>query len=179
MMTIKTNASGSVILKDGKPSCACCDFEVMDISFSSSTNGGGLFLESMVMAPNGDFSAGGTAGSLYIDSPYLPDGVNKQTNDYYFKAEESLAAGYWDTSINLTLKAQGDAGCYDTADAEGYCTPREPQPVTVTATYRGRTKSKDTTTYAILTESGYAFYVIGTLTVYETPLGDGSYFEIL
>jgi len=179
MPTIKTNASGKVVLKNGKPSCACCSFDVMDISFSSSTNGGGIFLESMVMAPNGDFSAGGTACSTYICYKISPDGVNGLANDHEFKAAESLAAEYWTSSINLTLKAQGDAGCYDTADEEGYCTPRDPQPVTVTATYRGRTKSKATTTFAILTESNYAFHVIGTLTVYATPRADGSYFELL
>jgi hypothetical protein len=157
--------------------CACCGFDEIEIIFR--LNHGGHFYESMVQAPNGDYAAGGTASSLYIDSPYLPDGVNKLTNDYYFKAAESLAAEYWTSSINLTLKAQIDEGCYDTADEEGFCTPRIDWGVTVTASYRGQTKSKETETYAILNESGYASYVIGTLTVYETPLGDGSYFEIL
>lgn len=160
-------------IEKAKNHCLC---NVMFISFSGGNN-----LESRIDDQNGLSAHNCDGGSPYIQClNWLYTGdeeVNEST--YFFNAGRAYRDGEWTSSVNLNLYSDIDAGCYDTADTGGYCTPRVPYTVTVTVEYRDVTKSKSYTTYRVLNESGIAFIPTGTITVYANPIGDGSYFELM
>ena len=119
------------------------------------------------------------SGGCESGSEYLRCIEDENNNNFIFEAGSAYRNGVWTSSYNVSILASIDGHCYDNVDEQGYCIPRTPYTVTATVNYRGRTKSKSYTTYEVLNESGFATIEVGAVTVYASPLEDGTYFELM
>lgn len=167
MMTIKLNASGSVILRDGKPSCGCCEEYEMAIKYD--WTGTGMTDLDTQTAAFGE-SVGWSCGDSGNYVLWLAGGSGIQddtsTNGYErvdVRVDQARSAGLWTSSYNIECYA----GWYIPEEGEG--------DATLSVTYKGKTKDKTITPGE---QNDCASTSVATITVYAAALGDGSYFEI-
>jgi hypothetical protein len=158
--------------------CSCAQ-NIMIITFTSDGEGVGFGLESRLIDEKDREACGGCeSGSEYMNC--IPD--DGTDNNFIYEAGRAYLENDWTSSFNIDLYANIDAGdnCPDfEQDGEGFCLPKIPYTVDVTVDYRGVTKSESYTTYKIATGSNCAGLYVGILTVYSSPLPDGSYFELM
>ena len=182
--TTTTDGVTKVIVKQvngvSKVSCGCCK-DYMIITFTSDGEGVAFGLETrLVDEKNNEVCRAASSGG---DEVYLMTD-EYSLNTYYYLYNEALANNDWTSSFNIDLFANIDAGdnCYEGTgeqDDDGFCLPKTPYSATCIVKFRGKTKSGLYTIYTIPTGSACAVILVGTLTVYSSPLSDGSYFEIL
>lgn len=170
MATIKLNASGSVVLKNGKPSCACCCAdEWIVVDFAGSGTGGYV---------SGSICADGFGWYPCWCESGIYDGVS---NRHHIETNVGMARcdGVWTSSVNFTVKAHWDRLCEDYIEGTDRCDPLESSDGTLSVTYKGATKTASMTLIHAERGSSCTAEDVGlTVTVYAAALGDGSYFEI-
>ena len=153
----------------------------MIITFTSDGDEVDYGLESLLIDEK-DRQASSDCGAASSEYMYCKED-DEIDNNFIYEAGRAYLENDWTSSFNIDLYANIDAGdnCYPDfeQDEEGFCLPKTPYTVDVTVNYRGVTKSESYTTYRIPTGTGTASLYVGVLTVYSSPLPDGSYFELM
>lgn len=160
-----------IILKDvsgqQKVGCECCD-EWLIVDFA------------------GDNVSGSICGEGFFTAPCWCDGGNYDGESNRQHIETNVGAaradGVWTSSVNFWVKAHSDEECDPYQPSAGICTGNNAgtRSGTLSVTYKGVTKS--TGISLVVAEYGTSCSgedVGNIISVYATPLGDGSYFEIV
>lgn len=166
---IETDGVRRIVTKDEKASCECCS-QLFDVLFYPTTTSDGgmsgtICISDETTADAFGFFFGGCwceGGAYDVDSTrqHIVTDVGSARQD-----------GVWSSSLNFEVNAHWDAeGGTGTGD-EAF----------IDVTYRGITK---TASLGNLTIAEYGTNCSGestgvTITIYATPLPDGSYFEIV
>ena len=153
-----------IILKDvngqQKVSCECCD-EWLIVDFTGTSVSG-----SICTSATGFFSTSCWCEGGFYDGESTRDHI--ETN-----VGAARADGVWTSSVNFSVKAHSDQMCEE-------CSPETSNSGTLSVTYKGITKTASISLVVAEYGSNCSGEDVGkTITVYATPLGDGSYFEIL
>lgn len=155
-----------IILKDvdgqQKVGCECCE-EWLVVDFS------GYGVSGSICTPTAGFFA--YTGQCWCEGGFYDGESNRQhieTNVGVARAD-----GVWTSSVNFSVKAHSDQMCEE-------CSPETSNSGTLSVTYKGITKTASISLVVAEYGSNCSGEDVGkTITVYATPLGDGSYFEIL
>ena len=172
MPTIKTNASGNVVLKGGKPSCGCCCAdEWLVVDFAGSGAGG---------SASGSICAAGFGWApCWCESGTYDDAVDSTRQHILTNVGLARCDGVWTSSVNFTVKAHWDRMCESYIEGTDRCDPLESSAGTLSVTYKGVTKTAGMTLIHAERGTNCTAEDVGlTITVYAAALGDGSYFEI-
>lgn len=88
--------------------------------------------------------------------------------------------GVWTSSVNFSVKAHSEQFCEEYVSGTNKCSPETSTSGMLSVTYRGVTKSTSISLVVATYSTNCSEEDVGkTITVYATPLGDGSYFEIV
>lgn len=169
MPTIKLQ-SGKVVTKGGKPSCACCG-PSFEMSIKYDWSGTGQFDLDTSTTAFGE-SVGWSCGDsgTYVlwlpgGDPYSPDDQGQDGFERVdVRVDLARVDGLWTSSYNVECFAGWYSSALGSGDAR------------LEVIYKGVTKTK---AIAPGSQSGCASTPVATITVYASPLGDGSFFEII
>lgn len=162
-----------IILKDvdgqQKVGCECCD-EWLIVDFS------GYSVSGSICTPTAGFFA--YTGQCWCEGGFYDGESNRQHIETNVGA--ARADGVWTSSVNFSVKAHSDQGCEEYVSGTNKCSPETSNSGTLSVTYKGVTKSTGISLVVAEYGSNCSGEDVGkTITVYATPLGDGSYFEIV
>ena len=166
---IETNGVKRIVAKDGKVSCGCCS-ELLDVLFYPTTTSEGSMSGTICISDETTADAFG----FYFSGCWCEGGIYDVDSTRQHIVTDVGAArqdGVWSSSVNFEVNAHWDAGDGTGTGDEAF----------IDVTYRGITK---TASLGNLTIAEYGSNCSGestgvTITIYATPLPDGSYFEIV
>jgi hypothetical protein len=183
MATIKYTQDGSstkkIILKnvDGQNvvSCECCVVdEWMIVDFEPKNNADG--------SVSGSICNPGFFYSSY-DFCWCEGGIydgNSSRQLIETNVGAARADGVWSSSVNFDVKAHLEYPCETFIPDTSICDPQTTYTGSISVTYKGVTKSQNMNLFRAERGSDCTIYDVSPIiTVYSTPLGDGSYFEIV
>ena len=154
-----------------KVGCECCD-EWLIVDFS------GYGVSGSICTPTAGFFA--YTGQCWCEGGFYDGESNRQHIETNVGA--ARADGVWTSSVNFSVKAHSDEECDPYQPSGGICTGNNAgiRSGTLSVTYKGVTKSTDISLVIAEYGTNCSGEDVGkTITVYATPLGDGSYFEIV
>ncbi|MEN9534834.1 MAG: hypothetical protein RLZ22_163 [Verrucomicrobiota bacterium] len=164
-----------IILKDingqQKVGCECCD-DWLFVDFS------GTGVSGSICTPTIGFFSYSGGDQCWCEGGSYDGDSNRQHIETNVGAART--DGVWTSSVNFSVKAHSDQMCEEYVSGTNKCDPETSTSGTLSVTYKGVTKS--TAINLVIAEYGTncSYEDVGkTITVYSTPLGDGSYFEIL
>jgi hypothetical protein len=161
--------------KDGKVSCGCCggdEWMIVDFEPKNSANGSvsGAICNSGFFYAAWDFCW--CEGGIYNG-----DGGRQRIETNVGAAR---ADGVWSSSVNFSVRAHLDWECETYMPDSATCDPQTNYTGSISVTYKGETKSKNMDLFRAQIGSQCTHYDVSPIiTIYSTPLGDGSYFEIV
>lgn len=170
-MAIKLTAGGKVILKDGKPSCTCCEQFELAIKYDwAGTGQYDLDTKTEAFGETVGWSCGD--GVTYIAWLAGGDGNQDDTSlDGFERVDVRVDLAKTDSLWTSSYNIECYAGWYDSSPVPGS------GPFQLSVTYKGDTKTESIpdpgSSNACVTAH------VATITVYADEQGDGTYFEII
>jgi hypothetical protein len=167
MPVIKTNASGEVITRNGRPSCVCCELTELAITYDwTGTDMTDLDTQTAAFSETVGYSCGDSG--TYVLWLIGGDGATDDTSKNGFervnvKVDTAISDGLWSSSYNIECFA----GWYTPQGGSGYALLK--------VSYKGDLKLQ---TISPGTQSACASTPVATITVYATVQPDGTFFEI-